>query len=134
MALITPDAAFAYPNPQYLPFFYSHTLLLVAVFFTLIALKARPYLSDIPKVMAVTLAGMFVIYGINFALGDGANFWYLRAGPDAVSLMAFLPEPPFHVLAFILVVILIFYLTYLPFWVWDRFTRSAPATHLHSES
>ena len=55
MALLTPDVDFAYPNAVFLPFFYGHTLILLGVFFSVIALKQRPYLKDVHNVIGISL-------------------------------------------------------------------------------
>ena len=41
MALLTPDVDFAFPS-GYFSFFWGHTLIILAVFYAIIALKERP--------------------------------------------------------------------------------------------
>ena len=78
MALLTPDVDFAYPNAVFFPFFYIHSLILLGVFFSVFALKQRPFLNDVHKVIGISLVLMIFIYLANYLLGDGANFWYLN--------------------------------------------------------
>ena len=122
MALFQPDIEYAFPHPAFLPFFTSHVIILLGISFSCIALRERPYLSDVPKVIVISLGLMCAIYVFNFLLGENANFWYLNKKPAAASLMNFFPAAPFHILPIIPVAIGVFYLTYLPFWIRDKFT------------
>tara|TARA_B100000029_G_C17561034_1_gene953367 strand:+ start:313 stop:1005 length:693 start_codon:yes stop_codon:yes gene_type:complete len=120
MALLTPDLDFAYPNAVFLPFFYGHILILLGVFFSVIALKQRPYLQDVHNVIGISLVLMVIIFIANFLLGDDANFWYLNDKPDNATIMNFFPEPPYHILVTIPVAIALFYIIYLPLWIRDK--------------
>ena len=120
MALLTPDVDFAYPNAVFLPFFYGHTLILLGVFFSVIALKQRPYLQDVHNVIGISLVLMVIIFFANYLLGDGANFWYLNDKPDNATIMNLFPEPPYHILVTIPVAIALFYIIYLPLWIRDK--------------
>tara|TARA_B100000686_G_scaffold222402_1_gene229566 strand:- start:489 stop:1181 length:693 start_codon:yes stop_codon:yes gene_type:complete len=120
MALLTPDVDFAYPNAVFLPFFYGHTLILLGVFFSVIALKQRPYLKDVHNVIGISLVLMVIIFFANYLLGDGANFWYLNDKPDNATIMNLFPEPPYHILVTIPVAIALFYIIYLPLWIRDK--------------
>ena len=124
MALLTPDVDFAYPNPVFFPFFYIHSLILLGVFFSVIALKQRPYLNDVHKVIGISLVLMIFIYLANFLLGDGANFWYLNDKPDNATIMNLFPDPPYHILVTIPVAIALFYIIYLPLWIKDAITKN----------
>jgi hypothetical integral membrane protein (TIGR02206 family) len=124
MALLTPDVDFAFPNAVFVPFFYAHSLILLGVFFSVIALKQRPYLNDVHKVIGISLVLMIFIYLANFVLGDGANFWYLNAKPDNATIMNLFPDPPYHILVTIPVAIALFYIIYLPLWIKDLITKN----------
>ena len=124
MALLTPDVDFAYPNAVFFPFFYIHSLILLGVFFSVIALKQRPFLNDVHKVIGISLVLMIFIYLANYLLGDGANFWYLNDKPDNATIMNLFPDPPYHILVTIPVAIALFYIIYMPLWIKDLITKN----------
>ena len=123
MALLTPDVDFAFPNGVFFPFFWAHTLILLAVFYAIIALGERPLFRDVHKVIGISIIAMSMIYVINLLLGEGANFWYLMDKPDADSVMNYFPDPPFHLTAVIPIAIAFFYLLYFPFWIKDMVSK-----------
>ena len=124
LALITPDVEFGPPSPEYWQFFYGHALLLLGVFFAVIALGERPYLRDVHKVVGVTLILLFGIYLANFILGEEANFWYLKRRPEGETLLNAFPEPPFHIFVIIPLAVAIFYLIYLPLGIKDWISKN----------
>ena len=124
MALLTPDVEFGPPSPEYWQFFYGHALVLLGVFYTVIALGERPYFKDVHKVIGVTLILLVGIYIANFILGEDANFWYLKKRPDGASLLDLFPDPPFHILVTIPVAIAMFYLIYLPLGIKDWISKN----------
>ena len=69
MALATPDLEYGFPHGEYSPFFWGHSLILLAVSYVLIVRGERPYLSDIPKVIGTTLGLLVAVYVINLIIG-----------------------------------------------------------------
>ncbi|MEK9650179.1 MAG: TIGR02206 family membrane protein [Gammaproteobacteria bacterium] len=124
MALLTPDIEFGPPSSEYWQFFYGHTLVLLGVFYAVIALEERPYLKDVFNVIKVTLVLLAGIYIANFILGEDANFWYLKKRPDGASLLDLFPDPPFHILVTIPLAVVMFYLIYLPLGIKDWITKN----------
>ena len=123
MALLTPDVDFAFPSGVFFPFFWGHTLILLAVSYAIVALRQRPFLRDVHRVIGMSIMLMVIIYFINLLLGEEANFWYLMDKPDADSVMNYFPDPPFHMTVVIPIAIAFFYLLYLPFWIKDRISK-----------
>ena len=121
MALLTPDVEFAFPNPVFFPFFWAHTLILLGVFYAVIAFDERPFFKDVHKVIGISIILMVFIYFFNLIMG--ANFWYLMNKPEADSLMNFFPNPPFHMIIVIPIAIAVFYLLYIPFWIKDMVSK-----------
>ena len=91
MALATPDLIYGFPHGEYSPFFWGHSFILLAVFYVLIVKKERPFLSDIPKVIAVTLGLLVGVYIMNLVIGPPANYWYLVDRPVEGTLMDYFP-------------------------------------------
>jgi len=123
MALITPDVKLTFPHPLFISFFWGHGALIIAVGFASIALKNRPTLNSVKNCILVSLVVMIFMYLINKILGPPANYWYLGARPDAVTIMDLLPSPPLHIPFLIGIGLICFVIIYLPFWIYDKKTK-----------
>ena len=122
-ALLTPDVPKNFPDPQYVLFFVGHGLLIIAIVFASLGLKNRPTLSSVRNGIYFSLAVLPIIYLVNILIGPPANYWYLGVKPVGESLLDFFPDPPFHIPLLIILGIIVFYLIYLPFWVYDKFKK-----------
>ena len=120
MAMATPDLEYGFPHGEYSPFFWGHSLILLAVFYVLMVRKERPILKDILKVIGVTLVLLIFVYIANLLIGPPANYWYLVARPVDGTLMDYFPDPPLHLIGTIPLAILLFYIAYLPLQIKDR--------------
>ena len=123
MALATPDLEYGFPHGEYSPFFWGHSLILLAVFYVLMVNKERPVLMDIGKVIGVTLVLLIFVYIANLLIGPPANYWYLVARPVEGTLMDYFPDPPLHLIGTIPLAILLFYIAYLPLQIKDRINK-----------
>ena len=64
----------------------------------------------------------FINILINYSSNDiVANYMYLIEFPLGENLTRFMPDPPFHLFVFLPIAILLFFITYLPFYLKDRF-------------
>jgi hypothetical integral membrane protein (TIGR02206 family) len=127
MALLTPDLEYALPHGEYIPFFFGHSLIIMAVFYVLIVKQDRPYLSDIPKVIITSSILLIGVYVINVLMGPPANFWFLVDRPDGGSLMDYFPDPPMHLVGVIPLGIFLYYVAYLPFLISDLSAKKGSA-------
>jgi hypothetical integral membrane protein (TIGR02206 family) len=123
MAMATPDLEYGFPHGEYSPFFWGHSLILLAVFYVLMVRKDRPILKDILKVIGVTLVLLIFVYIANLLIGPPANYWYLVARPVDGTLMDYFPDPPLHLIGTIPLAILLFYIAYLPLQIKDRLKK-----------
>ena len=123
MAMATPDLEYGFPHGEYSPFFWGHSLILLAVFYALMVRKERPILKDILKVIGVTLVLLIFVYIANLLIGPPANYWYLVARPVDGTLMDYFPDPPLHLIGTIPLAILLFYIAYLPLQIKDRLKK-----------
>ena len=123
MAMATPDLEYGFPHGEYSPFFWGHSLILLAVFYVLMVRKERPILKDILKVVGVTLVLLIFVYIANLLIGPPANYWYLVARPVDGTLMDYFPDPPLHLIGTIPLAILLFYIAYLPLQIKDRLKK-----------
>ena len=123
MAMATPDLEYGFPHGEYSPFFWGHSLILLAVFYVLMVRKERPILKDILKVVGVTLVLLIFVYIANLLIGPPANYWYLVDRPVEGTLMDYFPDPPLHLIGTIPFAILLFYIAYLPLQIKDRLKK-----------
>lgn len=123
MAMATPDLEYGFPHGEYSPFFWGHSLILLAVFYVLMVRKERPILKDILKVVGVTLVLLIFVYIANLLIGPPANYWYLVARPVDGTLLDYFPDPPLHLIGTIPLAILLFYIAYLPLQIKDRLKK-----------
>jgi len=123
MAMATPDLEYGFPHGEYSPFFWGHSLILLAVFYVLMVRKERPILKDILKVVGVTLVLLIFVYIANLLIGPPANYWYLVVRPVDGTLMDYFPDPPLHLIGTIPLAILLFYIAYLPLQIKDRLKK-----------
>ena len=122
-ALLTPDVPKAFPDPQYILFFFGHGLLIVAIVFACLSLKNRPTLASVKNGIIFSLVVLPVIYIVNKIIGPPANYWYLGVKPVGESLLDLFPDPPMHIPVLIFLGIIVFYLIYSPYWIYDRIKK-----------
>ncbi|MDG2020107.1 MAG: TIGR02206 family membrane protein [SAR86 cluster bacterium] len=122
-ALITPDIPNSFPDPQYILFFIGHGFLIIAIAYACIALGNRPTLSSIRNGIYFSLSTLPIIFLINKLLGPKANYWYLGVKPAGESILDFLPTPPFHIPVLIILGIILFFLIYSPYWIYDTLKK-----------
>lgn len=120
MALVTPDLDFAWPDIEFFMFFYGHGQIILGIFFALAVLKYRPYLQNFWKMAVITILLLIPVLVINLIIGGEANYWYLMDTPDGESLMDLMPAPPFHMLGVAPLALVVFFITYIPFLIWDK--------------
>jgi uncharacterized membrane protein YwaF len=85
----------------------------------------RPYLSDIPKVIGITLLLLVFVYIMNLVIGPPANYWYLMDRPVDGTLLDYFPDPPLHLLGTIPLAAFLFYVVYLPLFIKDKVIKKA---------
>jgi hypothetical integral membrane protein (TIGR02206 family) len=118
MSILTPDSEFAFPHYEYFATMYGHSLILLAVVFSITNLGQRPYLRDIPKLIFYSSILLVIMYGLNYILG--ANYWYLNERPYGDNILSLMPEPPVHMFILYPVAIFFIYLVYSPYIYFDR--------------
>ena len=96
------------------------TLIILGIFFALAVLKHRPYLQNFWKMAVITILLLVPILIVNLVIGGEANYWYLMNTPEGESLMDFMPAPPYHMLGVAPLALVVFFITYVPFLIWDK--------------
>jgi hypothetical integral membrane protein (TIGR02206 family) len=114
-AILTPDLnRFSFPHFQYIEFFVSHGGVVLALLFMIVAFHYRPTIASLwGTFLIVNLYGACVFF-LNKSLN--ANYLYIMKKPASASLLNFLGPWPWYLLSLDLVMILSFYILYLPFW------------------
>lgn len=125
MALTQPDYPYDFPHLHFILFNASHTLLLFAITFASITLRNRPDIKSLKDAILYSIPISICVYIINlsinyFADGNPANYWYLIEFPLGDNITRFMPEPPFHILVFMVIALILFIFTYLPFYIKDK--------------
>jgi len=120
MALLQPDTKYSFPDIYFIIFYLAHGTMWLAISYSTITLNNRPSLQSLKRVLVISFICLIVIYILNWLLGPPANYWYLGARPDGASIMDFMPEPPKHIPIVVILGLLAFILTYLPYWIYDH--------------
>lgn len=122
-ALLTPDLRSGFPSPDYWLFFVPHGLVIAGVCFATGALGMRPGPGSVGRAMLYTALACLPAGLANWRLGT--NYMYLRAKPEAASLLDFMGPWPWYILVLVPVAWAFLELWYLPFRWLDRGYRSA---------
>ena len=72
----------------------------------------------------ITILLLIPIYAVNILIGGEANYWYLMDKPAGDSLAVFMPEAPYHILGIAPLALIVFFITYIPFLLWDKFKKA----------
>ncbi|KKI92003.1 membrane protein [Bacillus sp. SA1-12] len=123
-AILTPDLGrFSFPHFQYIEFFISHGGVVLTCLFMVLAFHYRPTLRSLwMTVLIVNIYGVCVFF-LNKWLG--ANYLYIMNKPKNASLLDFLGPWPWYLLSVEVIMIIIFYLLYSPFWLKRKFDGSS---------
>ena len=126
MALTQPDFPYDFPHLHFILFNFSHGLLLFAICFASISLENKPDFKSFRDTIFYSIPIVLFIYMVNliinyFTNDSVANYMYLIEFPLGENLTRFMPDPPFHLFIFLPIAILLFFITYLPFYLKERF-------------
>jgi len=126
MALTQPDFPYDFPHLHFILFNFSHGLLLFAICFASISLENKPDFKSFRDTVFYSIPIVLFIYMVNliinyFSNDIAANYMYLIEFPLGENLTRFMPDPPFHLFIFLPIAILLFFITYLPFYLKERF-------------
>lgn len=104
LALLLPDTSqLGFPNVMFIQFFMGHAGILFTIAYLSKVHGYSPSKNDFFKACRLTLMYMFSLIPINMLLGS--NYGYMASKPDMAQL-AFLPDFPFHIPYFVLLMIL----------------------------
>lgn len=119
-AMITPELFYDFPHFRFLHFFIAHIAIILAVFYMLWVEKYHINLKSLWKAFGVLQIIALIVFFINMA--TGGNYMFLARKPSNASLIDLLGPYPWYILTLELVVLLIFFLLYLPIYVKSKIT------------
>ena len=122
-ALITPTVI-TYTGPtrfRYYQFWLEHTMGYIGIFYMTFVHKMRPTVRSAVKSYVVLAILAVIAYSANVIIGPGANYLYMARPESTPSILDILP-PNFLVRIIIMaaVVTLLFFLSYLPWYLMDK--------------
>lgn len=112
-ALLTPDLADGWPDPDFVRFFLVHGGIVVGLFLLVVGLGWRPRPGAVWRVYGLTALYTLLVGLLNYPLG--ANYFYLREKPSGGSLLDLFPGWPWYIAGGALVGAILFWLLDLPF-------------------
>ncbi|HEY5704623.1 MAG TPA: TIGR02206 family membrane protein [Terrimicrobiaceae bacterium] len=122
-ALLTPDIVADFPSIWFLVFFIGHGSVIVSVIFLTLALGMRPWPRSLLRAFFWSNAYLLCAGLVNYLFD--ANYGYLREKPQRASLLDYLGPWPIYIGALEIVVVLAFFVLYLPFLIVDSFRKRA---------
>jgi hypothetical integral membrane protein (TIGR02206 family) len=120
-AILTPDLGrYSFPHFQYFEFFVSHGGVVLACLFMVLIFNYLPTFHS----MWVTILIVNIYSGCIFFLNKwlGANYLYIMEKPRNASLLDYLGSWPWYLLSLEIVMILSFYILYIPFWIKRKYS------------
>lgn len=112
-ALLTPDLRSGFPSPDFWLFFVPHGLVIAAVAYAAGALGLRPGPGSVRRTFLLTALACLPAGLANWLLGT--NYMYLRAKPEAATLLDFMGPWPWYILVLVPIAWVFLALWYLPF-------------------
>lgn len=130
-ALITPTVI-TYTGPtrfRYYQFWLEHTLGYIGIFYMIFVHNMRPTVKSAARAGGLLAILAVIAYFANRMLGPGANYLFMAAPEDTPSILDILP-PNFALRACVMagVILLMFALSYLPWFLKDRKQKKVPTT------
>mgnify|MGYP005750756823 CR=1 FL=1 len=118
-ALLTPELFFAFPHFRFLHFFIAHICIILAVLYMVWVEKYTISFSSLWKAfLSLQIIAPFVFWINRMTLG---NYMFLARKPENPSLIDLLGPYPWYILSLQLVVLVVFFLLYIPFLpVWKK--------------
>lgn len=117
-AIITPSLKFNFPHYESLKFWSVHAGLLIVVFYSIFVFKYRPTFRGMIKTYISLQIYVCALVLINYVFDW--NYLYLKQKPPVTTLLDFLGDWPYYVIAMDLLLIPYFLLIYAPFHTWSK--------------
>jgi hypothetical integral membrane protein (TIGR02206 family) len=126
-AMLTPDLALGFPSRAFLLFFVGHGLVVLAVLYAIFGFGFRLYPRSLAVALGVTAAYAAIIAPLNLLLD--ANYLFLRAKPEAASVLDLFGDWPYYLPGLFVVAVVACLIAYLPFPLARRLARRRRVPH-----
>lgn len=116
-AILTPHLANGFPNYTFLAFWIVHCGLVIVILYATIVYQIRPTLKSLGKSFFALQFYVALSFVINYLLD--ANYNYVCHKPPTASVLDYLGPWPVYVIAGEGIVLMLFFVVYVPFFVRD---------------
>ncbi|MCG8605748.1 TIGR02206 family membrane protein [bacterium] len=120
-ALLTPELMNGFPHMDYFFYFVSHGLIIVGVIYATVIFHYKPTTGSIWRTLVITALYAALIFPVNWLLDT--NYLYLSHKPVSASLIDYLGPWPWYIAALIPIALILFFISYTPFWLVDLLRR-----------
>ncbi len=121
-AIVTPDLSRGFPSWEFILFFWSHGVTLMAIIFLVAGPGFKPRKGSIGRMMlALNVYGLII--GILNAI-TGWNYGYLCRKPGEPSLLDFMGPWPWYLLSIEAIALVTFLILDLPWRIWGQAAQS----------
>ncbi|MBI3395521.1 MAG: TIGR02206 family membrane protein [Spirochaetia bacterium] len=124
--VITPDLQVSFPHPYFFIFFINHSGLVIASLFVILGLKIIPMRGAPVRAFLYSQVYFGTALALDFLLNT--NYGYMRAKPEAASLLDYLGPWPWYLLGLEGVAVVLVAVLYLPFWLINHSRDAAEKT------
>lgn len=115
---MTPNLDYAFPHLIYFHFFIAHIGIVAASLLMIAGYGYRPTLGSIGRTMLYLNVYALIVFIANWILDS--NYMFLARKPSTASMLDYLGEWPWYILAMEAAALIIFFLLYVPFLVVRR--------------
>ncbi|MDQ0255100.1 putative integral membrane protein (TIGR02206 family) [Evansella vedderi] len=112
-AMLTPDLTYTFPHFRFFHFFIAHIAIILAVLYMVWIFKYTVTIGSLIKSFIVLNGLALIAFSVNQL--TGANYMFLARKPQGPSMLDWLGPYPWYILSLQLIVLVIFFLLYLPF-------------------
>lgn len=125
-AFLTPADGAMYDIPHYriMQSLVAHGLLITIPIYMTVVEDFRPTLSSFKRIFIWTNVYMVIIFFVNRAIGS--NYLFIAQKPPSPTLMDALSPWPWYIPELEVVAFVMLFMLYIPFFIKDRFAKSAP--------
>ncbi|MEE9167666.1 MAG: TIGR02206 family membrane protein [Candidatus Neomarinimicrobiota bacterium] len=117
-ASLTPDIVHGFPHYHFFRFWFSHSLMIVALIYATVVYQMRPTFRSLRRAFLALIGFLIVTVPVNIVLGS--NYFWICGKPPVASLLDYMGPWPWYLMTAALFALGHFYLVYVPFHVIDR--------------
>ncbi|WP_088105504.1 TIGR02206 family membrane protein [Halalkalibacter urbisdiaboli] len=116
-ALVTPELFYSFPHFRFFHFFIAHLAIILAILYMVWVERFIVTIKSLIKSFVVLNVIALYVFIMNQLLGT--NYMFLARKPTTPTIVDYLGPYPWYILSLEAVVLIIYFLLYLPFWKKD---------------